>query len=247
MQNDEEIMQIIKVACLALVGTSMLAVSAQAAEITGGELVFSTSKMSDDTDLRALSLEGAVTVDVASGFSVQGDLAYYKFAEIDENVTAMRLHGLYSPSEAADIGLFYGREDGDGINFDTYGLEGTYTTGALTFEGYAMFGEDDEFNNGYGLSATYQAARSFDIEVAYDTVDIDHLDLDRWSVKGIYGATEGVSVFAEVGSGSYDFDYAGIEDNDSSSFIGAGIQLDMGRKGGAAMSQRGLSQLMPGL
>ncbi|WP_226778966.1 porin [Oceaniglobus trochenteri] len=218
--------------------------TAQAAELTGGDVTLGYSAFTKDADFRALSLEGAVEFGITPQFGVEVDLAYRDFGVSDENGSNLTLHGIYHLNDDTALGLFYGRDWVSGEHADYLGLEARSTFDAFRVEGYAAHGDSEgEKATFAGLSGGYALNDAFSIETSIDYVSFeDGASLRRVGLRGEYAFAPRVSAYAEVGS----VRVADQGFSDSETFVGVGASFALGDKKGATFGSRGILKITPG-
>ncbi|MCU9846572.1 hypothetical protein OEZ60_00945 [Defluviimonas sp. WL0024] len=229
----------------AIVASTLAFTPAMAVEVTGGDLAFSYSTFTDDTDVSKLAVTGAVEIGFTPNFGVQFDAGAHAFNLIDETGTNLTLHGIYHANDQVSFGGFYGNDRLFGDNQDFYGLEAGFDLGAANAEAYLAHADDAGFHvNITGLSGSYGFDHGFTLGGSLQHANFDGgLDVTRFGATGSYAVSPTFDVYAELGTvkaGAFGF-------SNSEPYVGIGAAMTFGAERGATFGRRGLFELLPGL
>ncbi len=219
--------------------------AAEAFEFNGGELSLGYSAFSDDTDISKLSVTGSAEFGFSRAFSVQLDAGSHAFNFVDENGTNISAHGIFHANEQLSLGAFYGVDRFNGDSADFYGLELGYELPNVDLEGYVARGEESGVSaDVFGLDGKLKANETLDVMASIDHASFDGgLDLTRFSVGGVWKATPGIGLYAELGSVKAD----ALGFSDSEGYVGIGATFTFGADRGATFGRRSTFELIPGL
>lgn len=191
----------IKLAIVACGLTAFIAPSAQAFEITGGELTLSYSAFTDHSSASTTSLTGAVEVGFSKNFGVQVDLATYDLPYGNENGTNATIHAIYHVNDATSLGAFYGTDELNGSSLDLYGIEVGHEFGAFGLEAYMTnLSDNGTVATMYGLSGNYALNGAFGLTGSVDRLEFDPapVSVTRLALGMDYSFTPSMSAYAEV-------------------------------------------------
>ncbi len=248
---------------VALLGSVFLAPAAMAQDFSGG-LTFglARSNISDvDVDLTGLSLDGRLAYNIGSGVTIGSRFNTFSLdvsdADLDLNGNLIGLDVSYAISDAFSAGVFYehaevgvdisGTSLSSVASSNTYGIEGSYTTGALKLGafvsvsdtggliGLALASADVDVRS-FGLSASYSPSSqltvggsairtTFDIGAINQDFDVDYIGL-----AGVYDINDTFTVFgglSRTSQNDLDLDVT---------TIGLGVAYDLTAMAGMPMS-----------
>ena len=232
-------------ATLAAIASAVAFSSAQAVEVTGGDVALGYSTFTDDTDVSKFAVTGAVEIGFTPNLALQFDAGAHAFNLIDETGTNLTLHGIYHANEQVSFGGFYGNDRLFGDNQDFYGLETGFESGAANGELFIAHAEDSGFDvNITGLSGSYGFDHGFTLGGSLQYANFDgSLDVTRLGATGTYTVNPAFDVYAELGTvkaGAFGF-------SNSEPYFGIGAAMTFGADRGATFGRRGLFELLPGL
>lgn len=240
-----------------IAGSSVVILSgtAQAFEVTGGEISLGYSAFTEKLGgerLSNTSLSGSIEMGLTRDFSAQVDLSLYQFNQLSalgaNNGKNLTLHGIYHIDESISVGGFYGMDRIEGIDLDFYGAEVGYESASFEAEAYFAIGDIDGLSGDgsvVGLSGAFPVANKVDLigSASFGKIDggVD-FSLIEAGVKYDVSDNFGLSASYGVADGS-----AGGFNASSEGYFAIEAEITFGADRGATFGERGMLRLIPGL
>ena len=227
----------------ALLTTSLVAGQASALEFGGANFEITYTATEDFASSQEL-IAGSAEISFGGPIGLQLDVvntSYEGFA--DSGAFGFGGHIVYEVSPTVVLGAYFFTEDWTGDTWNSYGVEGIFETGKITYEiavgAYQEAGDTAYFN--FNAIATYHASDRFDVIagalVSYwgdfgDAADI----YNDFNIGARFTFDSGLYV-----SGAYNIlAYDGSSDGS----VSLGLGFDFG--GGVTFSRRAYASLYPG-
>ena len=231
---------------LVLAGSPALAQGFTGAEVNLEYQSFSN----EDAEIDATAFSAGLEFGITRSISVAADFSVFNPGEDEdgadgESPTSVTLHGMYHLSDAATVGLFYGRDSVADDSLDYYGVEAGYETGSFEIGGYYGQGDDDGIEFGvFGLDAAYYFG-SFAVTGALSSAGTDGFAIATAEIGGRYAFNETLDVYAEMGS--VGIDYTGDAEVDAdANYVGLGVTMTVGADRGTTFNARSVATSLYG-
>lgn len=174
------------------------ATASQALEFTGAEASLEYRDAQDRTFQTHFEASGALSF--GSGFGAQIGLKNDDYAPGGSDSFGFEAHGTYALSDAATVGLVYGRES-FGSDFKYYGVEAAYSLGMIALDTSLTRYRGDFYDATYvTLDGAYTVGDKISLLAGYHRGD-DGSPFDYTYVGAEYAVGSGVGVLAKYGDG----------------------------------------------
>lgn len=237
---------------LATTALALTATSLAAQGFSGASVTLDYQTFSDIEELDSTRFSGALEYDLGSGFAVAADIGSVSFADYDESVTNVTLHGIYAVSPDVKVGLFLGRESIEEVDIDIYGIEAAYAVAGFGVQGYVGTGEvvDNPADLGFvGIAADYGFGNGLFLVASYDEVSVDNggfeVTFGTAEAGAGYALTSGLSGLISVGQISTSGGGGSFEED----FMKVSLSYAFGPQGGTTFNSIGFFDTLrvPGL
>lgn len=224
--------------------------TAQAVDVTGGELRFGYERMAGeeggDTPSKT-SLEGAMSFGFGDRFGAQADLALDRFNAEGEYGQSLAAHGALAISPLTHVGVFAGYETAGDADVTFFGGEVAVETGVTAIEGYVLAGtEHDSGAEGtvWGLEGHQGITPQLDLGGRLNLGSFgDDVDVTRIGVTAGYRLGPAARIEAELGTADVDVQGLGRRDD---AYLGVQATFTFGPGQGSTFGRRGLLDIIPG-
>lgn len=254
-----------KLSVLAVAISSVSPLAALAQDFSGAvTLGYSHTDISDaDAKMNGLSLDGRLSYSLGNGLSFGTRFDTFRLdaanADLDITGTLMAIDASYAVSDAFSAGVFYEHAEvgasmaGTSISSiaasNTYGIEGSYKTGALEFGGFvatstpggllgaSLAGADLDIRH-LGLSAAYAPAGNLTIGGSFINTNLDSgaagvdVDIKYLGLATVYDLNDSYTLFG--GLSRTWLKESGVDA--SLTTIGLGLSYDLGALAGMPLS-----------
>ncbi|MBC6981432.1 porin [Caulobacter sp. 17J80-11] len=140
-------------------------------------------------DLDVLTIGGAATTEIASGWNVQGDVAVKRLSDDGDafQYTDAALH-VFNRTDAYTAGVYVDTTDMSGMSAWGLGVEGAYNLDKVTFDGALGYNSIEIFGNdldGWNVSAgaTFFATDNLAFGADLGRMEVEDLELNTWSLS----------------------------------------------------------------
>jgi hypothetical protein len=215
-----------------------LASQAAAFGFEGAQISAETLAYSDENDFGSTTYSGGLEFGVGGGIGVGADLSYYGFDALGLDAQNLTLHGLYNINPITDVGLFVSQDSYDGLDTQSYGIEGLASFGGTTVEGY-LGKLDGDLAEGsmIGVNGSISLFGGFSANIGFDQASLDS-KVNRMSIGGEYQLGMGPVLYAEYGK---------VDDGDlDETYLSFGARLTIGPNQGTTFSSRSVFEIVPG-
>ncbi|OYW59951.1 MAG: hypothetical protein B7Z31_04970 [Rhodobacterales bacterium 12-65-15] len=191
------------------------------------------------------NLEGSAEIGFGPAFSVQGDLAQWRYdGDSIESYNSYGLHLIYDVAPDTAVGGFYTREDWSGFVYTMIGFEARHTfgaNGAMPLEVEAFYGryneEDDNFYSldAFSVDADLKIASGFSLNGGVTFTNNDE-EGTQARIGAEYALEQGPRIGLTYSSQNLDSGYQDV----------LGLTLAFDLKGGTTFKQRKWVDVFPG-
>lgn len=197
--------------CSAIAGLAALAsaASAQDFRLVGGEVGGGYNSVEiDSLSGNFTDLFGSTAFTITPNFGIQAGVSYKMFDFLD--ATAANLHGYYRTAAGGKFGIFTSYESFSDIdeNITSYGLEGMFAAGPVTYEfraGTVQLSNSDETFDFAGANLYYAAMTNLDVTAAAEYTRLDSsFDITELSLGADYYVSDSIKIGASFGHLTFD-------------------------------------------
>jgi hypothetical protein len=220
----------------AVAGT--MAGQAMAFGFEGAQISAETLAYSDESDFGSTTYSGGMEFAVFSGLGVGADLSYYGFDALGLDARNLTLHGIYGINPITDVGLFVSQDSYDGLDSQSYGIEGLASFGGTVVEGYlGKLDGDLAEGNMIGINGSISLFGGFSANIGFDQASLEST-VNRISIGGEYQLGLGPVLYAEYGK---------VDDGElDETYLSFGARLSIGPNQGTTFSSRSVFEIVPG-